>query len=152
MAHPTREGTARAMAGPSASALLTKSWKHASANLCEGVTFPTFSALTSSMQASDAASPIDIRPSMVSAGAARGLWTSAAKRPAARQPTDACCDMIGDRPRDIHVRRLLQPLPARDAIDLQHPETPVVRRQEVHPGVVGLQHFRRASAHPGGLR
>src|SRR5262249_25953752 len=112
------------MAGPRASPLRTKSSNVASAKRRVGVTFPTFSALTSRRQASVAARATGAATSMRVARLRRMVPRSPLERLIGRGATGAGQDVVGDGRGDVHRGRVLEPVPARDPVDLDHEPAP----------------------------
>ena len=49
---------------------------------------------------------------------------------------DSIDQVLDDRPGDVDARGLLQPFPARNAVDFEHEDLAVTRRQKIHAGVV----------------
>ena len=61
-----------------------------------------------------------------------------------RARAHASGQMVHDRAGDVDPGRLLQALPAGDAVDFEHEHRAVARREQIHAGVVGADRRRRA--------
>ena len=74
---------------------------------------------------------------------ARALSASSATRSDAARRTHALGQVVHDGPCHVDARRLLQPLPAGNAVHLEHEDRAVARGQQIHARVIGADRRRR---------